>query len=106
MRAATKRQNISTFILLFNNITNVMGKLKHWQGKDSLKEKSYLSVYGKQKSGPLREKNETDIIEFLLVMLRLGLELLERENDLPDRFLCVSTRTVSRTLIIGYNVLI
>lgn len=37
------------------------------------------------------------IDEFLLVMMRLRLGLLD--------FLCVSTRTVSRTLITGYNVL-
>lgn len=42
------------------------------------------------------------IDEFLLVMMRLRLGLLERE--LADRF-CVSTSTVSRTLITWYSVL-
>jgi len=49
-------------------------KLKYWQGKDSLKEKSYLTDEGKQKPGPQRKLRLID--EFLMVMMRLRLGLL------------------------------
>ena len=87
-------------MLLFNSIAKVAVKLNYWQGKDSLKEKSYLADEGKQKPGPKRKMRLID--EFLLVMTRLRLGLLER--DLADRF-CVSTSSVSRILITWYNVL-
>lgn len=66
--------NFGTFMLLFNSIAKVAVKLNYWQGKDSLKEKSYLADEGKQKPGPKRKMRLID--EFLLVMMRLRLGLL------------------------------
>ena len=87
-------------MLLFNSIVKVAVKLNYWQGKDSLKEKSYLTDEGRQKPGPQRKMRLTE--EFLMVMMRLRLGLLEQ--DLADRF-CVSTSTVSRILITWYTIL-
>ena len=92
--------NFGTLMLLFNSIAKVAVKLNYWQGKDSLKEKSYLTDEGRQKPEPLRKMRLID--EFLMVMMRLRLGLLEQ--DLADRF-CFSTSTVSRILITWYTVL-
>ena len=83
---------------LLLSITKVAVKLNYWQGKDSLKEKSYLTDEGRQKPGPRSKMRLID--EFLMVMMRLKL----LEQDLADRF-CVSTTTVSRTLLTWYPVL-
>ena len=61
--------NFGTFMLLFNSTGKFAGKLNYWQGKDSLKEKSYLADKGKQKPGPKRKMRLID--EFLVVMMRL-----------------------------------
>ena len=73
--------------------------MNYWQGRDSLKEKSYLADEGKQKTGPKRKMRLID--EFLLVMMRLWPGLLER--DLAFSF--ASQQVVSRILITWYNVL-
>ena len=52
--------NFGTLMLLFNSIAKVAVELNYWLGKDSLKEKSYLTDEGRQKSGSQR-KNETDL---------------------------------------------
>ena len=72
--------NFGTLMLLFNSIAKVAVKLKYWQGKDSLKEKSYLTDEGRQKPGPQRKMRLID--EFVMVMMRLRLGLLEQ--DLAD----------------------
>lgn len=76
------------FIPLFNSSAKVAAKLNYWQGKDSLKEKSYLGHEGRQKPGPKRKMRLID--EFRLIMMSPRLVRL----DLADRF-CVSTSTVS-----------
>jgi len=76
------------------------GRIKYWNGKDSLKEKPYLQNEVKQKPAPKRKMRLVD--EYLMVFMRLRLGLLEQ--DLAQRF-CVSVSTVSGVLIIWYNVL-
>ena len=88
--------NFGTFMVIFNSLSLIAGKLNYWNGKDSLKEKGYLENDVKKKARPSKE-NET-----LLVFMRLRLGLLEQ--DLAQRF-CVSVSTVSRVLITWYNVL-
>lgn len=92
--------NFGTFMVIFNSLSLITGKLNYWNGKDSLKEKEYLENDVKQKPGPQRKMRLLD--EFLLVFMRLRLGLLEQ--DLAQRF-CVSVSTVSRVLITWYNVL-
>lgn len=92
--------NIGTFMVIFNSLSLITGKLNYWNGKDSLKEKEYLENDVKQKPGLKRKMRLLD--EFLLVFMRLRLGLLEQ--DLAQRF-CVSVSTVSRVLITWYNVL-
>ena len=92
--------NFGTFMVIFNSLSLITGKLSYWNGKDSLKEKEYLENDVKQKPGPQRKMRLLD--EFLLVFMRLRLGLLEQ--DLAQRF-CVSVSTVSRVLITWYNVL-
>ena len=92
--------NFGTFMVIFNSLSLIIGKLNYWNGKDSLKEKEYLENDVKQKPGPQRKMRRLD--EFLLVFMRLRLGLLEQ--DLAQRF-CVSVSTVSRVLITLYNVL-
>ena len=41
--------NFGSLMVLFNSIAKVAVKLNNWQGKDSLKEKSYLTDEGRQK---------------------------------------------------------
>lgn len=84
------------FIPFFNSKAKVAVKLHYWQGKDSLKAKSKQ----RQKPGPKRKMRLTD--EFLLIMMTPRLVLSER--DLADRF-CVSTSTVSPTLITWHTLL-
>ena len=92
--------NFGTFMVIFNSLSLITGKLSYWNGKDSLKEKEYLENDVKQKPDPQRKMRLLD--EFLLVFMRLRLGLLEQ--DLAQRF-CVSVSTVSRVLITLYNVL-
>ena len=92
--------NFGTFMVIFNSLSLITGKLNYWNGKDSLKEKEYLENDVKQKPDPQRKMRLLD--EFLLVFMRLRLGLLEQ--DLAQRF-CVSVSTVSRVLITLYNVL-
>ena len=92
--------NSGTFMVIFNSLSLITGKLNYWNGKDSLKEKEYLENDVKQKPDPQRKMRLLD--EFLLVFMRLRLGLLEQ--DLAQRF-CVSVSTVSRVLITWYNVL-
>ena len=92
--------NFGTFMVIFNSLSLIIGKLNYWNGKDSLKEKEYLENDVKQKPDPQRKMRLLD--EFLLVFMRLRLGLLEQ--DLAQRF-CVSVSTVSRVLITLYNVL-
>ena len=92
--------NFGTFMVIFNSLSLITGKLSYWNGKDSLKEKEYLENDVKQKPDPQRKMRLLD--EFLLVFMRLRLGLLEQ--DLAQRF-CVSVSTVSRVLITWYNVL-
>ena len=92
--------NFGTFMVIFNSLSLITGKLNYWNGKDSLKEKEYLENDVKQKPDPQRKMRLLD--EFLLVFMRLCLGLLEQ--DLAQRF-CVSVSTVSRVLITLYNVL-
>ena len=89
-RFYTGTVNFGTLMLLFNGIAKVAVKLNYWQGKDCLKEKSYLTDEGKQKSEARRKMRLID--EFLMVMMRLR----------PGDPFCVSTSTVSRTLIITW----
>ena len=92
--------NFGTFVVIFNSLSLITGKLNYWNGKDSLKEKGYLENDVKQKPGPQRKMRLLD--DFLLVFTRLRLGLLEQ--DLAQRF-CVSFSTVSRVLTTWYNVL-
>ena len=92
--------NFETFMVIFNSLSLITGKLNYWNRKDSLKEKEYLEYDVKQKTGPQRKMRLLD--EFLLVFMRLRLGLLEQ--DLAQRF-CVSVSTISRVLITWYNVL-
>ena len=86
--------NFETFMVIFNSLSLITGKLNYWNGKDSLKEKEYLENDVKQQPGPQRKMRLLD--EFLLVFMRLCLGLLEQ--DLAQRF-CVSVSTISRVLI-------
>ncbi|XP_074628852.1 uncharacterized protein LOC141886548 [Acropora palmata] len=86
--------NFETFMVIFNSLSLITGKLNYWNGKDSLKEKEYLENDVKQKPGPQRKMRLLD--EFLLVFMRLRLGLLEQ--DLAQRF-CVSVSTILRVLI-------
>ena len=79
-------------MVVFNSLSLLTGKLNHWNGKDSLKEKEYLENDVKQKPGPQRKMRLLDIDEFLLVFMRLRPGLLEQ--DLAQRF-CVLVSTVS-----------
>ena len=56
--------NFGTLMLLFKSIANVVVELNYRQGKDSLKEKSYLRDEGRQKPGPQRKMRLID--EFLM----------------------------------------
>ena len=89
--------NLGTFMVIFNSLSLITGKLNYWNGKDSLKEKEHLENDVKQK--PVKKRL---LDEFLLAFMRLRLGLLEQ--DLAQRF-CVSVSTVSRVLITWYNVL-
>ena len=86
--------NFETFMVIFNSLSLITGKLNYWNGKDSLKEKEYLENDVKQQPGPQRKMRLLD--EFLLVFMRLCLGLLEQ--DLAQRF-CVSVSTISRCLL-------
>ena len=92
--------NFGTFMVIFNSLSFITGKLNYWNGKDSLKEKEYLESDVKQKLGPQRKMRLLD--EFFLVFMRLRRGLLEQ--DLAERF-CGSVSTISRVLITWYNVL-
>ena len=92
--------NFGTFMVIFNSLSLITGKLNYWNGKDSLKENEYLENDVKQQPGPQRKMRLLN--EFLLVLMRLRLGLLEQ--DLPQNF-CVSVGTISRVLITWYNVL-
>jgi hypothetical protein len=92
--------NFATFMVIFKSLEQFTEKLNYWKGKDSLKEKNYLVDEVTQKPGPQRKMRLLD--EFLMVLMRLRLGLLEQ--DLAQRF-CVSSSTVSRILITWYNVL-
>ena len=87
----TRELSTGILMLLFNSIAKVAVKLNYWQGKDSLKEKSYLTDEGRQKPEPQRKMKLIE--KFLMVTMRLRLGRLEQ--DLADRF-CFSTSTVSR----------
>ena len=69
--------NFGTFIVIFNSLSLITGKLNYWNGKDSLKEKEYLENDVKQKPGPQRKMRLLD--EFVLVLMRLHLGLLEQD---------------------------
>ena len=99
-RFYTGSVNFGTFMVIFNSLSLITGKLNYWNGKDSLKEKEYLENDVKQKPGPQRKMRLLD--EFLLVFVRLRLGLLKQ--DLAQRF-CISVSTISRVLITWYNVL-
>ena len=55
--------NFGTFMVIFNSLSLITGKLSYWNGKDSLKEKEYLENDLKQKPGPQRKMRLLD--EFL-----------------------------------------
>ena len=59
--------NFGTFMVIFNSLSLITGKLNYWNGKDSLKEKEYLENDVKQKPGPQRKMRLLD--EFLLVFM-------------------------------------
>ena len=86
--------NFGTFMLIFNNLLQVAGKLNYWNGKDSLKIKPYIEDKNRHKPGPKRKMRLID--EYLMVFMRLRLGILEQ--DLAERFR-VSVSTVSRVLI-------
>ena len=92
--------NFGTFMVIFNSLSLITGKLNYWNGKDSLMEKEYLENDVKQQPGPQRKMTLLD--EFLLVFTRLRHGLLKQ--DLAQN-LCVSVGTISRVLITWYNVL-
>ena len=92
--------NFGTFMVIFNSLSLITGKLNYWNGRDSLKENEYLENDVKQQPGPQRKMRLLD--EFLLVFMRLRLGLLEQ--DLAQNF-CISVDTISRVLSTWYNVL-
>ena len=94
--------NFGTFILIFNNLLQVAGKLNYWNGKESLKDKSYLEHENRQKPGPKRKMRLID--EYLMVFMRLRLGRRLLEQDLAERSR-VSVSTVSWVLITWYTVL-
>ena len=47
--------NFGTFMVIFNSLSLITGKLNYWNRKDSLKEKGYLENDVKQKPGPQRK---------------------------------------------------
>ena len=49
-----------TFMVIFNSLSLITGKLNYWNGKDSLKEKEYLENDVKQKPGPQRKMRLLD----------------------------------------------
>ena len=79
----TRELSIGILMLLFNSIAKVAVKLNYWQGKDSLKEKSYLTDEGRQKPEPQRKMN---LIEKFLVTMRL--KALVNEDTLLRTHCC------------------
>jgi len=44
--------NFGTFMVIFNSILTLAGRLNYWNRKDSLKEKPYLENEVKKNPGP------------------------------------------------------
>ena len=85
--------SLSCFMLLFNTLLPYVGKMKYWD-KNKLQKSYYQDDPEKKKPGGKRDFGLKE--EFILVLLRLKLGLMERH--LADMF-AVSVSTVSRIYI-------
>ena len=85
--------SLSCFMLLFNTLLPYVGKMKYWD-KNKLQKSYYQDDPEKKKPGRKRDVGLKE--EFILVLLRLKLGLMERH--LADMF-AVSVSTVSRIYI-------
>ena len=94
VRFYTGYVNFSMFMLMFNTfLKHGASKLNYWDGeKQSMGEKTFLT---EDRNKPGRKRTLRPVDEFLLVMMRLRLGLLQ--EHLGDIFK-ISTSTVSRTL--------